>query len=242
MANDLKKIYAALQKSLTTDLGVHRAVLKHPDAKGATAELNWMKMLADHLPHRYQVCKAFVMDSRGKTSQQIDLVVHDRQYTPMLFNKDGQLYIPAESVYGVFEVKQDISKKHVEYAGDKIASVRRLVRTSAPIQFASGTYPARPLFNILGGIVALECSWDDRFGSAFRKAIAAQPEIGRLDIGCAARDGSFEVEYPPKTEPCISIYKKSNALISFFMRLLGRLQQLATAPAIDYTVYGKGLK
>jgi hypothetical protein len=35
--------------------------------------------------------------------------------------------------------------------------------------------------------------------------------------------------------------KKPNALVSFLMRLLGRLQQLATARAIDCRVYRKGL-
>jgi hypothetical protein len=39
------------------------------------------------------------------------------------------MYIPAESVYAVFEVKQDV-KGNIDYAAQKVESVRRLKRTS----------------------------------------------------------------------------------------------------------------
>lgn len=39
------------------------------------------------------------------------------------------MYIPAESVYAVFEVKQDV-EGHIEYAAKKVESVRKLKRTS----------------------------------------------------------------------------------------------------------------
>lgn len=60
-------------------------------------------MLQKHLPHRYQADKAFVIDSNGESSDQIDVVVYDRQYTPLLYNHDGQMFVPAESVYAIFE-------------------------------------------------------------------------------------------------------------------------------------------
>ena len=49
----------------------------------------------------------FLVDANGSISEQIDIVVFDRQYSPFLFNQDGCKYMPAESVYAVFEVKPD---------------------------------------------------------------------------------------------------------------------------------------
>ena len=50
-----------------------------------------------------------MVDSEGAFSQQIDVVIFDRQYTPFIAHFEGQKVIPAESVYGVFEAKQLIN-------------------------------------------------------------------------------------------------------------------------------------
>ena len=52
-----------------------------------------------YLPHRYQAETAHVVDSRGAFSQQIDVVVFDRQYSPFIFKFQRQTIVPAESVY-----------------------------------------------------------------------------------------------------------------------------------------------
>jgi len=66
------------------------------------------------------------------------------------------LYVPAESVYAVFDVKQDMRRPHIVAAAEKAESVRRLKRTSVPVPFAAGTYKAKPLFEIVAGILCLE--------------------------------------------------------------------------------------
>ena len=74
---------------------------------------NWLEMLNTYLPERYKADSAFVMDHRGRLSEQIDVVIYDRQYSPLLFKQDGVLYVPAESVYAVFDVKQDMRRQHI---------------------------------------------------------------------------------------------------------------------------------
>ena len=62
---------------------------------------------------------------------------------------ENETIIPAESVYAVFEAKQAANAGLVAYAQEKVASVRRLHRTSLPIPYAKGVYPAKPLFRSL---------------------------------------------------------------------------------------------
>ncbi len=120
----LEKLLAGLHGEISLRLERSRSALGHPVAKGDATEGIWIELLRNYLPERYRVDRAFVIDSTDTTSQQIDIVVYDRQYTPLIFKQDGTLVIPAESVYAVFEAKQSIDAEQVDYAARKIAGVR----------------------------------------------------------------------------------------------------------------------
>lgn len=235
-------ILNGLQARLEGELRGGRAAVAHPGARGEASEDDWLRVLKDHLPQRYQADRAFVIDSRGECSEQIDVVIYDRQYSPFLYNQANQRYVPAESVYGVLEVKQDLSRDHVLYAGAKAASVRRLHRTSAPIPYAEGAYKPRPLPRIVAGIVTYQSSWGPPFGEPFRSALAELPADNRLDVGCALLHGAFEARYPTGNHVELTVVEGPRSLVQFLMRLLKQLQALATAPAIDYEEYLAGFQ
>ena len=67
------------------------------------------------------------------------------------------------------------------YAQDKVASVRRLHRTSLPIPYAKGVYPAKPLIPILGGLLTFESEWSPPLGQSFDKALLKDAGDGRLE-------------------------------------------------------------
>lgn len=122
---DLKEMFAGLQTEMNAALNINRFAIHHQGCKGDATEDKWIEFLRTYLPKRYNVDKAMVIDHEGNVSQQIDIVLYDVFFTPFIFNHDGFKYIPAEGVYAVFEVKQDI-KNNIEYAGKKIESVRKL--------------------------------------------------------------------------------------------------------------------
>src|SRR5580658_10561083 len=182
----LPQLLASLHEDIQQRLATVRKSLGHPGTKGDASENVWISLLEKYLPKRYQAAKAHVVDSQGNFSQQIDVVVFDRQYSPFIFDYEGQTIIPAESVYAVFEAKQTVNAALVDYAQKKVASVRRLRRTSLPIPYAQGVYPAKPLIPILGGLLAFESEWTPALGPSFEKALTAEVGDGRLDIGCVA--------------------------------------------------------
>ncbi len=238
----LPTLLKGLHDLLANELGIARTVVAHSGTKGDLSEGRWIQMLQHHLPARYQVSKAFVIDSENRCSDQIDIVIHDRQYSPFVLKFDSALYVPAESVYAVFEVKQEMSGDEIKYAAEKIASVRRLHRTSIPIPHAGGVYPAKPPQYITGGLLCLRSSWSPPFGDAFEKAIAGVAEEGRLEIGCAAQDGVFEIEYPEKEPPRVSLHTNAGPLAYFLLRLIARLQCMATVPCLDVMAYARWLE
>lgn len=226
------------QERMIADLREVRTVHDHPTAKGDGTELHWLELLQNRLPARYRAERAFVIDADGNRSQQIDIVIHDRQFCPVLLDTAGGLHIPAESVYAVLEVKQDLSKKQIEYAGEKIESVRQLHRTSAEFLHASGRSRTMPK-PILGGIVTFASGWSPPFGDSFDAALKALPASQRVDLGCALCDGGFEVVYEDGGAPQVTHSATDSSLIFFFLRLLHRLQQVATVPAIEYVEYSR---
>lgn len=228
--------FSAQQAKMLADLREVRNVQDHPTAKGDGTELHWLEMLQRRLPARYRAEHAFVIDADGNRSQQIDIVIHDRVFCPVLLDTAGGIHIPAESVYAVLEVKQDLTKENVQYAGDKIASVRRLRRTNAEFGHAMGRSRTMPK-PILGGIVTFESGWSPSLGAAFEGALRASSLDHRVDLGCALSDGGFEVVYDDGGEPQLTKSNAETSLIFFFLRLLHRLQLMATVPAIDYVEY-----
>ena len=182
--SDARTWFVAQQRRMEAELEEGRAVHSHPVARGTSAEELWLKMLANHLPARYQASAAWVVDADGGCSEQIDLVIHDRQFSPCLLDLAGGRYIPAESVYAVLEVKQTLNRQHLAYAGAKIASVRRLRRTSGDYGHHQGIgrSATKP---ILGGLLTFDSDWTPAFGDPFRDAIAGADALERVDVGCA---------------------------------------------------------
>jgi hypothetical protein len=233
----LTDILDGLQARLEGGLRGNRSAVTHPGARGDASEEDWLRVLNDHLPQRYQANRAFVIDSQGECSEQIDIVIYDRQYSPFLYNQANQRYVPAESVYGVLEVKQDLSREHVLYAGQKAASVRRLHRTSAPVPHVEGVAKPRPLPRIVAGIVTYQSSWTPPFGDPLRDALAGLAADHQLDVGCSLLHGAFEARYLSPGTLDLAAIEGPRSLVQFLMRLLKQLQSLATAPAIDYDAY-----
>lgn len=244
---DLSAAFFQRQEKLRADLGIGD-IATHPGTKGDDTELNWLHMLEAFLPRRYGVAQAFVVDAKGNQSEQIDVVIHDRHFSPLLFEVGNSCFIPAESVYAAFEVKQTLDKPHLEYAAAKIATVRSLHRTTAPVPHAGGMYDPVTPRRIIGGILVRRSDWSPPFGDAFEKCLQeldardATSLTWGLDIGCSVENGGFTVTRDADTSTANIEHSEADvALIYFVMRLLRQLQAVGSAPAIDYDAYLRSL-
>lgn len=230
----LKSLHEDIQQSLETV----RKTISHPGTKGDASEKVWLKLLNKYLPKRYQAEKAFVVDSEGAFSEQIDVVVFDRQYSPFIFHYVDQIIVPAESVYAVFEAKQAINADEVKYAQEKVKSVRCLHRTSIPIPFAAGIHPAKPLIHIYGGILTFESDWKPAFGQPLSGALSRGVTEGQLDIGCIAAHGYFCLN---RDTDNYDNHVGGKAATGFLFKLISQLQLSATVSMIDIQAYANWL-
>jgi hypothetical protein len=214
--------------------------IKHPVSKGTVTEDRWKEFFKIYLPERYKIDKAFIIDNKGSISDEIDLVIYDRQYSPFIFKRETSKYIPAESVYAVFEIKSALNRPNILYSGKKIKSVRKLKRTSAAITYVEGKYKPKKLFTILSGFLATTSDWKDPLGTNFKSVLLKLDEDENIDLGCVLESGAFEIL---RTVGNIEIRRttREKALISFFMTLLIKLQDFGTCPAMDIIKYCRHL-
>lgn len=231
---DLKTLLESLHIDIHQRLEIARAAMGNMVAKGDASEAIWLKLFQDYLPKRYQAEKAYVVDSNGNFSHQMDVVIFDRQYSPFIFQFEGNLIIPAESVYAVFEAKQTVNKSLIEYAQEKVDSVRNLHRTSLPIPHAGGTYPAKAPIEIIGGILCFESDWNPAIGEPLKSLL--NENKGGLDCGCIASHGYF---FWDKQKNDYEFQISDKTATSFLFKLISRLQFSGTVPMIDIMEYSK---
>ncbi|WP_059040663.1 DUF6602 domain-containing protein [Paenibacillus rubinfantis] len=234
---NMKELFLDMQQEMLAKLNSMRRHVTHAPTKGAAVERSWIEFLSNYLPNWYCVDTAFVVDHTGTRSDQIDLVIYDQQYSPFVFLHDGVKFIPAESVYAIFEIKQALNKPHIEYAAGKAESVRALKRTSVPIVHAGGTYPPRPVFDIVAGLITTSSDWSPPFGKSFHDVMGTLKPWQRLNIGCALDSGSFLL----KPDGTFDTSTPEEALIFYFIKLFTQLQNLGTVPAMDIDLYSRAL-
>ncbi|MEO5924823.1 MAG: DUF6602 domain-containing protein [Bryobacteraceae bacterium] len=213
---DLHDIFLRVQSQMLAELSVGR-LFEHPSAAGAATEHHWLSLFAHYLPKRYKAAPAFIINSAGRRSRQIDIAIFDTFHSSPLFPHISGDHIPVESVYAVFEVKPTISKQWLQDASEKAASVRELSSSKR---------------KILAGLLATSSVWQpDKFGTNLRRALATFPPPHRIDFGCALEHGAFQ------HHRSISIAGANRALIFFLLRLITRLDSLGPTPKINLLDY-----
>lgn len=225
---DIKKLFSALDEEMRLKLSSKIDEIYHPTAKGDESELNWIGLLRTYLPERYKVDNGFVVDYDGSISQQIDIIIYDRHFTPFIFRGENVVYIPAEGVYAVFEVKPHFDKNNYDYAVEKLKSVRELKRTSANFSHILGNNK-KDLFNIVGGLLVAENKSKGLFD-----AINTSSELNIV----LCLDSGIKVV----VENGVEMQNKEPILAFFLLKLIEKLRALGSVPALDVDSYLGGVK
>lgn len=96
--------------------------LIHPGEYGMYRERCLKNILQKALPKKYSISDGFIITSLNSVSTQCDLLIHDSQVQPIIDNNLAKFF-PVEEIYGIIEVKSDLSKT------DFIAALRKLAAT-----------------------------------------------------------------------------------------------------------------
>ena len=109
---------------------------------GSAKEHPVEKKLEHILPAGIAVGSGCVIDSYGKTSRQMDVVLYEKNICPAYFINDAPetAYYPCEAVVAIGEIKSFLGARELEDIFRKIESVKQLKRFS--------TKPIRPMYTL----------------------------------------------------------------------------------------------
>jgi len=227
---NIKSMFKTKQAILESTLNI---LLTHPPTKGEHNERAWINYFRSFLPDKFAIDKGFAFDAKGNVSDQIDVILYDALYTPLIFSTEADdKYITAESIYAVFESKPVINKETIEYANKKAATIVNLIRSSRGMINAGKAVPPRELTHIIGGILAIDSIENE---TSLREYLTYSPYI---DIGCAIKKTSF-FAYRSEAGGLLDIKfsSKEESILALFYFVLDGLYKIGTVAGIDIRNY-----
>lgn len=233
--NQLKKMLLSKQDTLRSKLNESKS-MAHPTSQGDNSEEGWLDFIKEMLPNKYGICKGFVIDYLGNVSEQIDIIIYDALYSPYIMSSSiKEIYVPAEAVYAVIEVKPKITKNYLEYANDKVESVKKLKRTSRGVMVAGVKKPKRELTDILGIILAKETGIKKE--ATLKKYLE---ELKNINIVCAL-DAYTILCARENADLQIKKTNENEAILGLYFYLNNELYELGTVAGIDIREYANTL-
>jgi hypothetical protein len=127
---ELIKIFEEIENEMRAKFERARISIKHSALKGSAFENTLKDFLIAYLPKHLSFSRGMIVDSDGKYSKEIDIIIYDTANTP-IFEKSGDIQvIPVECVYGVIEVKAYLDTDELKKIYENLDSVRNFSKKS----------------------------------------------------------------------------------------------------------------
>ena len=123
-----RAVLSAAQHKMSAAIAQSRDSIPHSGEIGDLVERVFRDQLLEVLPEKVGISNGFVVDSEGKVSRQMDIILFDRQNTPRIFTSSGAQMFPVESTYACGEIKTEMNKKQLNDSFEKCLSYKRLHR------------------------------------------------------------------------------------------------------------------
>ena len=152
-----------------------RDVVPHATELGSLVEQEIRFELSRFLPAKVGVSQGFVVDSNGKSSKQMDVVLYDRLNTPRIFASEGCQIFPVESTFACGEIKTVLNLQSIKDSYAKCLSYKRLQRDPQ----ISGSPVIRHKFDFFG-------QESPEWQSIFFCLAVDSTDLGKLADACTA--------------------------------------------------------
>ena len=125
-----RSVLSTAQHKIAAAVNQVRSAIPHSGEAGSLIEGQFRSQLTDVLPEKIGVSHGFVVDSDGRVSRQLDIVLYDRMNCPRIFSSPGAQMFPVEMTYACGEIKTTLDKSRFKDSFEKCLSYKRLQRTA----------------------------------------------------------------------------------------------------------------
>jgi len=94
--------------------------------EGEYLETILVNFLRTYLPKKFTIGRGYIMNDKGETSLQQDIVIYNAENYVLLKNTEGFQVFPIECVYATVEVKSTLSKQVLKDANRNVESIKNL--------------------------------------------------------------------------------------------------------------------
>ncbi len=128
MSISFREMFVELSENMTAEYDRLLSHIPQSQQRGEAREGVLREFLMQYLPERFGVGTGFVFDPSGNVSNQVDVIIYDREFAPKIALGGKSIY-PVECVVGAGEIKSDIdSTGTLKNAIGNIRSVKSLRR------------------------------------------------------------------------------------------------------------------
>ena len=186
------------------------------------------------------------MDAAGRLSSQLDIMVIDRDRTPIFYREGSVRVVPAEGLMAVVEVTAKLTRKKLSEAIENMLSVKTLEKTA---YFEGSQGPLVTTFSAYGRdwthlptfyfLVAFESQSLDRIREAATQEFTKrglEPST-RIDTMCVLDAGVITnlfddgmIDALPTASSSVGSYSTEHALLLFYLLISRYLLQARVAP------------
>lgn len=248
---NIVEIFDQVAEKMRSDLAEARSAIQHPGLKGASFEEVFRRFLRSYLPTTLDISTGIIVDSAGRSSRQIDVIISDAAKTPIFYRSGDTRVVPVEGVYSVIEVKATLDSRELERAFENMKSVRNLRKTgyvieSGPIVHSKILYGREwDIWPTNYFIFAFDSISLDELGSLLASWYNRDslPEWSRIDTVCVLnkgvilnqdRNGQFDAL--PSPGSVVGNYETKRALLLFYT-LISRYMFQADMPPFRFSDY-----
>src|SRR5260370_751632 len=251
---DISGVFDDISAQMRRDFEkARKAIVAHSGMKGAGFEDAVRGFLESYLPSSLAVCTGQLFDSTGAQSNQLELIIYDREATPVLCRTGEIRVIPIECAYAVIEVKAQLSPSKIPEIIDNMLSVRKLRKSAyygeagTPVIWEQHNLYGEPwnIWPVHYFVFAFEASELNAIGQRITEEHESRtlPPPSRIDCVCILdravflnrrHDGSQDALPAPDTE--FGYYETPKALLLFYT-LIAHYQNQASLPKFRFSDY-----
>jgi hypothetical protein len=119
-------IYSFKHASRELFFNEEKGRLIHAGEFGRLREVVSKGFIRHAIARRLDIGTGFVMNHAGDVSTQVDLIVYDKNETPLVQDSENQYFYPVETVCAIGEVKSVLGKSEFIKAINKLAKIKTL--------------------------------------------------------------------------------------------------------------------
>jgi len=125
--NIVESYWSAASRRLQEEVDTFNALIGHAGEQGKENEQSLVRLMERLLPRSLGIGTGIIIDSDGRRSKQMDIILYDAINQPTVLAQTSQTIFPVECTFLALEVKTTLDEDELTDCAEKKASITKLV-------------------------------------------------------------------------------------------------------------------